>query len=125
MKWTQPAGGLYVWLTFPESIGTGPGSPLMEACLREGVLYVPGEFCHVAPNGRVPSHEIRLCYGIAAPEQIREAIRRLAASREGTARRPADIAKVDRLIRRPASLPLRPVPGNNLPNRGCSGPALG
>jgi 2-aminoadipate transaminase len=83
VKWTLPAGGLYVWLTFPESIRTGPGSPLMEACLREGVLYVPGEFCHVATDGRLPCHEIRLCYGIAQPDQIREAIRRLAKAAKG------------------------------------------
>ncbi|HEY1378010.1 MAG TPA: PLP-dependent aminotransferase family protein [Gemmataceae bacterium] len=83
VRWTQPAGGLYVWLTFPPAVGTGPGSPLMEACLREGVLYVPGEFCHVALEGRLPSNEIRLCYGVAGPDQIREAVRRLARAAKG------------------------------------------
>jgi 2-aminoadipate transaminase len=83
VTWTQPAGGLYVWLRFPPSFGTGPGSPLMEACLREGVLYVPGEFCHVAPDGRLPTNEIRLCYGVAKPDQIREAVRRLAKAAKG------------------------------------------
>jgi 2-aminoadipate transaminase len=83
VTWTRPAGGLYVWLTFPPSIKTGPGSPLMEACLREGVLYVPGEFCHASPDGQSPTHEIRLCYGVAGPEQIREAIRRLGKAAKG------------------------------------------
>jgi 2-aminoadipate transaminase len=83
VTWTRPAGGLYVWLSFPSHIRTGPGSPLMEACLREGVLFVPGEFCHAAPAGQLPTHEIRLCYGVATPEQIREAVRRLARAAKG------------------------------------------
>jgi 2-aminoadipate transaminase len=57
---------------------TGPGSPLMEAALREGVLYVPGQFCYVnGENGPVPTHEARLSFGVATTEQIREAVRRL------------------------------------------------
>jgi 2-aminoadipate transaminase len=83
VKWNQPKGGLYVWLTFPPSVQTGPGSPLIEACLREGVLYVPGEFCHVSMDGRVPAHEIRLCFGVATPAEIREAVRRLAKAAKG------------------------------------------
>jgi 2-aminoadipate transaminase len=76
--WTQPAGGLYVWLTFPSEIHTGPGSPLMEAALREGMLYVPGQFCYVSSGQRsLPTHEARLSFGVAQPEQIREAVRRL------------------------------------------------
>lgn len=78
VKWTQPDGGLYVWLMLPSFAETGPNSPLMQECLQEGVLYVPGEFCHVTLEGRIPSHEIRLCYGVASQEQIREAVRRLA-----------------------------------------------
>jgi 2-aminoadipate transaminase len=78
MGWTRPAGGLYVWLRFPNRIETGPDSPLMRAALREGVLYVPGEFCHVAgPDGSVPRHEARLCFGVATADQSREAVRRL------------------------------------------------
>ena len=83
VKWTRPAGGLYVWLTFPPNVRTGPGSPLMESCLREGVLYVPGEFCHATVNGAVPRNEIRLCYGVESPEQIRVAVQRLAKAAKG------------------------------------------
>src|SRR5262245_23289917 len=78
VRWTRPAGGMYVWLTFPPSIDTGPDSPLMRACLKEGVLFIPGEFCHVRPeDGPLPACEARLCYGVVAPEQIREGVRRL------------------------------------------------
>jgi 2-aminoadipate transaminase len=78
IRWTCPAGGLYIWLTFPSHIQTGPGSPLMRAALREGVLYVPGQFCYVnTEGGNVPASEARLSYGVAPPAQIREAVRRL------------------------------------------------
>ena len=55
------------------------GTPFLEAAMREGVLYIPGEFCHVAGDDvPLPTCELRLCYGVATPEQIREAVRRLA-----------------------------------------------
>ena len=76
LRWTHPDGGLYVWLTCPPEIETGPGSRFMEACLREGVLYVPGSFCHVK-DGIVPNNEARLCFGVASHEELREAARRL------------------------------------------------
>ena len=76
MRWTDPDGGLYVWLACPPEVETGPGSPFMQACLREGVLYVPGEFCYVK-DGSAPKNEARLCYGVASHEELREAVRRL------------------------------------------------
>ena len=77
--WITPAGGMYCWLRFPDHVPTGPGSPLMEDSLREGVMYVPGEFCHVPDaTGRLPTNEIRLCYGVATVAQIKEGVRRLA-----------------------------------------------
>jgi 2-aminoadipate transaminase len=79
VRWTHPDGGLYVWLSFPPEVNAGPGSELMKAALREGVLYVPGQFCYInGDNGPVPTHEARLSFGVATPEQIREAVRRLA-----------------------------------------------
>jgi 2-aminoadipate transaminase len=82
MRWTTPEGGMYVWLQCPPEMDTGPASRFMQACLREGVLYVPGAFCYV--NDRVvPNNEARLCFGVAGHEQLREAVRRLAkAARE-------------------------------------------
>lgn len=79
VTWTQPEGGLYVWLRFPLGVDAGPDSRLMKAALREGVLYVPGQFCYVnGENGVVPGNEARLSFGVAEPEQIQEAVRRLA-----------------------------------------------
>jgi 2-aminoadipate transaminase len=83
MRWTRPDGGMYVWLTCPPGFETGPDSPFMRACLREGVLYVPGAFCYASADGENPNNEARLCYGIASHEQLREAARRLGrAARE-------------------------------------------
>ena len=82
VRWTIPEGGLYVWLRCPPEIETGPGSRFMQACLREGVLYVPGSFCY-AKGENAPNTEARLCYGVASHEQLREAVRRLGkAARE-------------------------------------------
>jgi 2-aminoadipate transaminase len=79
VRWTHPDGGLYVWLTFPPEVETGPGGTLMGEALREGVLYVPGQFCYVnGENGPLPTNEARLSFGVAEPGQIREGIRRLA-----------------------------------------------
>jgi 2-aminoadipate transaminase len=78
VRWTRPEGGLYVWLRLPPRIDTGPDSRFMRAAVREGVLYVPGQFCYVnGENGPILSCEARLSFGVAPPEQIREAIRRL------------------------------------------------
>jgi 2-aminoadipate transaminase len=50
----------------------------MSAAMRAGVLYVPGQFCYVSgDNGTVPKNEARLCFGVASPDQLREAVRRL------------------------------------------------
>lgn len=79
VRWSRPNGGMYVWLKFPPHIRTGMGSPFLQAAMREGVLYIPGEFCHVICDDEpLPSCECRLCFGVATPDQIREAIRRFA-----------------------------------------------
>lgn len=76
-SWTVPAGGFYVWLTL-EGIDTGPNGPLVPAGLDAGVMYVPGEFGHVADEaGGVPTNECRLCFGVATEAQVTEGIRRL------------------------------------------------
>ncbi|HEX4610344.1 MAG TPA: PLP-dependent aminotransferase family protein [Urbifossiella sp.] len=76
--WTAPAGGLYVWLTLPPGVDAGPAGPLVPAALEAGVLYVPGEFGHVADEaGGIPRNECRLSFGVADPDRVREGIRRL------------------------------------------------
>ncbi|MGF1580333.1 MAG: PLP-dependent aminotransferase family protein [Gemmataceae bacterium] len=79
VRWTHPEGGLYVWMTFPEGVDTGPNGPLMKAALDEGLLYVPGQFCFVQDGeSRVPGNDIRLSFGVEQPDTIREGLLRLA-----------------------------------------------
>jgi 2-aminoadipate transaminase len=86
VSWTHPKGGMFVWLTMPEEIATSPNSPLLKAALKEGVLYIPGEFGHVSETGDVPRNEARLSFGDATSEQIREGVKRLRKAAESVAR---------------------------------------
>jgi 2-aminoadipate transaminase len=80
VTWTQPAGGLYVWLSLPASIDTGPASPLWPKALDAGVSYVPGAYCYADdPKRSLPTHQMRLCFGTVEFDQIGEAIKRLAS----------------------------------------------
>jgi 2-aminoadipate transaminase len=80
VTWTQPAGGLYVWLSLPSSIDTGPTGSLWPEALDVGVSYVPGAYCYAAdPNRAIPNHQMRLCFGVVEIDQIGEAIKRLAS----------------------------------------------
>jgi 2-aminoadipate transaminase len=76
-SWTRPEGGMFVWLTLA-GVDTGPNGKLLNAALEEGMLYVPGEFCHMPDEaGYIRRDEMRLCYGVEPPERLREAVRRL------------------------------------------------
>jgi 2-aminoadipate transaminase len=86
MRFESPKGGMYVWLTCPDGLTTGLGGPFVKECLKEGVLLVPGEFCYVEGT---PNNEARLCFGVAAPEQLQEAARRL-----GRAARAAGLPRI-------------------------------
>jgi 2-aminoadipate transaminase len=87
VHWTRPDGGLYVWVTLPSEFDTTRTGMLFQACLRNQVLYVPGEPCfppefdrgEVGPLGG-PRHTLRLCFGVPSIASIREGIRRLAAA---------------------------------------------
>ena len=50
LGWVRPSGGLYVWLRLPEEIDAGVNGPLFDRAVKEGVLYVPGEYCY-PPEG--------------------------------------------------------------------------
>lgn len=85
-----PVGGHHVWATFR--------SPLDERTLyleaiRAGVSYTPGSAMTVEPP---PRTAVRLSFGMAAPEQIDEAVRRLATA----------VRSARRMERRLASFPV-------------------
>ena len=84
VTWTIPAGGLYVWATFP-GVATGPDGTFVKCCLEEGVLYVPGEFGHVPDEfGAMPRNECRLSFGVASPGQVAEGIHRMRLALDAT-----------------------------------------
>ncbi len=79
--WTTPAGGLYVYLTLPKWIDTGPGGRLFEAALAEGVVYVPGEYCYGPdPRRRPERNHMRLTFATVDEPAICEGVARLACA---------------------------------------------
>ncbi len=69
-RWKVPDGGLYLWLEGPVGLETGAESAFCRACLREGVLYVPGALCH---GDAPPANTVRLSFGVLSPTQLAEA----------------------------------------------------
>lgn len=74
VRWTRPAGGLFLWMTLPEKLSA---RTLLEECVRQNVAFVPGGAFY--PNG---GHEntLRLNYSNMPIERIREGVRRLASA---------------------------------------------
>jgi 2-aminoadipate transaminase len=71
-SWTDPEGGLFVWLTCPQGVDTGR---LFQTALRAKVAFVPGEVCY----GEHPEHNhMRLNFSYPSEDQLAEGTRRLA-----------------------------------------------
>jgi 2-aminoadipate transaminase len=88
VTWTHPQGGLFLWVTLPEGSDM---QAIFKSALEQNVAFVPGHsfFARSAPaidndsignNGRAADRHMRLNFSNAAPEQIREGIKRLAAA---------------------------------------------
>ena len=71
--WTHPEGGFFVWVTLPPYVDAN--SMLAEA-LEHGVIYAPGDSFY--PDGKRGRNSMRLNFSYESPENINEAIRRLA-----------------------------------------------
>jgi 2-aminoadipate transaminase len=54
------------------------GSRLFEMAIREGVLYVPGEYCYPMHGEPLCRNMIRLSFGVQSCEKIREGVEMLA-----------------------------------------------
>ena len=77
-QWEQPEGGLNVWAAMPRKVNTGMKSNFFKKVLDRNVLYVPGGLCYVDdPTRAKAGHEMRLSFGVATEDEIREGIRRL------------------------------------------------
>lgn len=79
VSWIKPNGGLYVWMSLPPSVTTGFDSPLFQQASKiDKVMYVPGELCYPSEHSSRPTHQMRLSFGVLSPDDIHEAMRRLA-----------------------------------------------
>ncbi len=73
VRWTQPAGGFFVWLTLPENLRA---AVVKEQAAKRDVLVASGEGFFVNPaDGR---HHLRLTYSFASLDDIETAVRILA-----------------------------------------------
>jgi 2-aminoadipate transaminase len=66
--WTDPEGGFFVWVTFPEGIDTLEMSPRAR---EMGIEYMPGGSCYPDGGG---VNQMRLSYSFARDEQIEPGI---------------------------------------------------
>ena len=71
---THPQGGLFLWVTTPESIDT---TDLLKEALQQKVAFVPGHSFH--PNGG-GHNTMRLNFSNASEEMIVEGIRRMSVA---------------------------------------------
>lgn len=86
VHWIHPEGGLYVWMTLPDSIETGFQSTLFQKAIHEDkVMYVPGELCYAYDHGLgcdeqpdIQKNHMRLTFGVQNTQGIQEGMKRLA-----------------------------------------------
>lgn len=72
VTWTTPEGGMFIWVTFDESVDT---DRLFDKAIENGVAFIPGSKFY--PEGAQKTHEIRLNFSYATEDLIREGIQRL------------------------------------------------
>lgn len=73
VSWTHPEGGLFLWLTLPESVDT---VALYDRALTAGVAYVAGSFFYTDGSQR---NTMRLNYSFVAEEKMEPGIKLLAS----------------------------------------------
>jgi 2-aminoadipate transaminase len=71
-SWTQPEGGLFIWVTLPDYIDTT--DLLARALESEGVAFVPGRAAYLDGRG---GSSMRLNFAGVSEDDIREAVRRI------------------------------------------------
>lgn len=74
LRWTEPQGGMFVWLTLPSFIDADELQKI--AFDRARIIFVPGASFHPDNGGR---NTLRLSYSIATHAEIDDGIKRLAA----------------------------------------------
>ncbi|WP_137699753.1 aminotransferase-like domain-containing protein [Marimonas lutisalis] len=72
-SYDRPVGGIYLWVTLPETVDT---DRLYEAALKHGIEINQGSQWTV--EGEKHRHRMRLCFGHAPLDTIREGVAKLA-----------------------------------------------
>ena len=72
LKWTQPHGGLFLWVTLPESIDAGE---MFIAAVEKQVAYVVGTAFYPDGGG---SNCFRMNFSYSSMAEIEEGVKRLA-----------------------------------------------
>jgi 2-aminoadipate transaminase len=76
VKWTQPQGGLFLWVHFPPQIVIGD---LFDAAIKRNVAFVPGDAFYTVPN---PPPKARINFSCMDEERIVEGVKRLGEAVE-------------------------------------------
>jgi 2-aminoadipate transaminase len=71
--WNKPQGGMALWVRLPEPL---KASEVLVHAAERGVVFSPGEHFYSGPPQQ---NMLRLCFTIASPEMIEEAVKRLGA----------------------------------------------
>jgi 2-aminoadipate transaminase len=72
VTWTHPEGGMFLWVSVPESIDT---RKLFYEALKFKVAFVPGEAFY---GERAESHHMRVNFSFCSKKQLQEAVKRLS-----------------------------------------------
>jgi 2-aminoadipate transaminase len=80
VEWTKPLGGLFVWMTVPAALDTSFEGALFPQCVREGLIYVPGDHAFAREPEPVPRNHLRLTFGVPSQAELVEGARRLGAA---------------------------------------------
>jgi 2-aminoadipate transaminase len=74
IRWTNPEGGLFLWITVPEEMNT---LKLFFMAIEEKVAFVPGEVCY--PEGFRKYNTMRINFSYPSKEEITEGVKRLSS----------------------------------------------
>ncbi|MBD8554762.1 PLP-dependent aminotransferase family protein [Rhizobium sp. CFBP 8762] len=72
VEWTKPEGGMFIWVTLPESIDSA--ALLAEAVKTVRIAFVPGQAFHADGTG---ANTLRLSFSCASAQGIEEGMLRL------------------------------------------------
>lgn len=73
VKWSRPEGGLFIWVTLPETMNA---QDVLNACVENKVIFVTGKLFY--PN-EGPLNTLRLNFSKMSEENIVEGIRRMGS----------------------------------------------